>query len=87
MLPADSIRAHYFAGVKATASESDRLYALAREKFESALAFAPDDTEIISRYAQSVINYLELESIQVRPKTIGCQRTILCSTCVGHGIC
>ncbi len=67
-LPVDTIRAHHFAGVQATAIESDRLYALAGAKFEAALAFAPDDTEIVSRYAQSVINYLELESVQVGKK-------------------
>eukprot|EP00903_Cladosiphon_okamuranus_P019664 g18076.t2 len=33
-------------------------------RFEAALAFAPDDIEIISRYAQSVVNFLELESVQ-----------------------
>ncbi|CAM9096355.1 unnamed protein product, partial [Hapterophycus canaliculatus] len=64
VLPADTVRAHHFAGVQATAMESDRLYVLAAEKFEAALAFAPDDIEIISRYAQSVVNYLELESMQ-----------------------
>lgn len=65
VLPIDTVRAHHFAGVQATAIESDRLYALAGAKFQAALAFAPDDIEIISRYAQSVINYLELESVQV----------------------
>lgn len=64
-LPVDTIRAHHFAGVKPSAFESDRLYALAGEKFRAALACAPDDTEIVSRYAQSIINYLELESTQV----------------------
>ncbi|CBJ26303.1 Hypothetical leucine rich repeat protein [Ectocarpus siliculosus] len=63
-LPVDTVRAHHFAGVQATATESDRLYMLAGAKFQAALAFAPDDIEIISRYAQSVINYLELESMQ-----------------------
>lgn len=66
VLPVDTVRAHHFAGIQATAIESDRLYALAGAKFQAALAFAPDDIEIISRYAQSVINYLELESVQVR---------------------
>lgn len=65
-LPVDTIRAHHFAGVKASAFESDRLYALAGAKFRAALACAPDDTEIVARYAQSIINYLELESTQVR---------------------
>lgn len=65
-LPVDTIRAHHFAGVKASAFESDRLYALAGAKFREALVCAPDDTEIIARYAQSIINYLELESTQVR---------------------
>lgn len=64
-LSVDTVRAHHFAGVQATATESDRLYMLAGSKFQAALAFAPDDIEIISRYAQSVINYLELESMQV----------------------
>ncbi|CAM9324073.1 unnamed protein product [Ectocarpus sp. 6 AP-2014] len=63
-LPVDTVRAHHFAGVQATATESDRLYMLAGAKFQAALSFAPDDIEIISRYAQSVINYLELESMQ-----------------------
>lgn len=75
-LDVDIVRAHHFAGVQATAIESDRLYALAGAKFQAALAFAPDDVEIISRYAQSVINYLELESMQVR------QRHILTQTLV-----
>ena len=65
-LPVDTIRAHHFAGVKASAFESDRLYALAGAKFRAALASAPDDTEIVARYAQSIINYLELESTQVK---------------------
>lgn len=65
-LPVDTVRAHHFAGIQATAVESDRLYLLAGVKFEAALALAPDDIEIISRYAQSVVNYLELESMQVR---------------------
>lgn len=65
-LPVDTIRAHHFAGVKASAFESDRLYALAGAKFRAALTCAPDDTEIVARYAQSIINYLELESTQVR---------------------
>ncbi|CAM9977150.1 unnamed protein product [Scytosiphon promiscuus] len=64
VLPVDTIRAHHFAGVQATAMESDRLYVLAGVQFEAALALAPDDIEIISRYAQSVVNYLELESMQ-----------------------
>lgn len=67
-LPVDTVRAHHFAGIQATAVESDRLYALAGAKFQAALAFAPDDIEIISRYAQSVINYLELESVQVKKR-------------------
>lgn len=66
VLPVDTVRAHHFAGIQATAMESDRLYMLAGAKFEAALAFAPDDIEIISRYAHSVVNYLELESMQVR---------------------
>lgn len=65
-LPVDVVRAHHFAGIQTSALESDRLYALAGTKFQEALDCAPDDAEIISRYAQSVINYLELESIQVR---------------------
>lgn len=64
-LPADTVRAHFFAGVRTSALESDRLYALAGAKFQAALAFAPDDVEILSRYAQSVIDYLDLESMQV----------------------
>lgn len=64
-LPVDTIRAHHFGGVQATSLDCDRLYALAGAKFQAALAFAPDDNEIITRYAQSIINYLELESIQV----------------------
>lgn len=66
VLPVDTVRAHHFSGVQATAVESDRLYALAGAKFQAALAFAPDDIEIISRYAQSIVDYLELESVQVR---------------------
>lgn len=67
-LPVDTIRAHYFGGVKASALDSDRLYALAGAKFQAALSFAPDDTEIIKRYAQSIVHYLELETTQVRQK-------------------
>lgn len=79
VLPVDTVRAHHFAGVQATAVESDRLYALAGAKFQAALAFAPDDIEIISRYAQSIVNYLELESVQVRNDgrwTTGCERHV-----------
>jgi len=62
----DTIRAHHFAGVQSTAPESDRLFALAREKFQTALAMAPDDLEIILRYAQSIVNSLDMEFMQVR---------------------
>lgn len=63
----DTIRAHHFAGVQSTAPESDRLFALARAKFQAALAMAPDDLEIILRYAQSITNSLDLDFMQVRP--------------------
>ncbi|CAM9948312.1 unnamed protein product, partial [Sphacelaria rigidula] len=53
-LPGDTIRAHHFAGVQTSSLECDRLYALAGVKFRAALSFAPDDDEIISRYAQSI---------------------------------
>lgn len=64
-LSVDTVRSHHFAGVEATSLVCDRLYALAGAKFQASLAFAPDDNEIITRYAQSIINYLELESMQV----------------------
>lgn len=67
-LPVDTVRAHHFAGVQASGLESDRLHALAVVKFQEALTFAPNDIEIISRYAQSIIDYLELESLQVGPR-------------------
>eukprot|EP00752_Nemacystus_decipiens_P011884 g10537.t2 len=83
VLPVDTVRAHHLAGVQATAAESDRLYALAGAKFQAALAFAPDDIEIISRYASSIVNYLELESVQlrkihVRPPNVGFRKERCC---------
>ncbi|CAM9104826.1 unnamed protein product [Discosporangium mesarthrocarpum] len=63
-LTPDSVRAHFFAGTKESTFESDRLYALAGTRFQAALQFAPDDEEIISRYAQSIVQYLQLESAQ-----------------------
>lgn len=57
----DTIRAHHFAGVQSTAPESDRMFALARTKFQIALEMAPDDLEIILCYAKSIINSLDLQ--------------------------
>ncbi|CAM9112229.1 unnamed protein product, partial [Choristocarpus tenellus] len=65
-LSSDSVRAHYLAGTQASCFESDRLYVLAGVRFEAALEFAPNDREIISQYAQSIVNFLELESVQTQ---------------------
>lgn len=69
-LPVDTVRSHHFSGLQSNSSDCDRLYALAGAKFRAALAFAPDDNEIITRYAQSIINYLQLESMEVRSRLI-----------------
>lgn len=69
-LPVDVVTAHYMAGVQLTSAVYDRLYTLAGAKFQAALALAPEDYEIVTRYTQSVVNYLELESMQARQRGI-----------------
>ncbi|CAM9295251.1 unnamed protein product [Chrysoparadoxa australica] len=61
-LPSDRVRDHYLAGVKLRGEESNRLYALAQLRYKEALTFAPDDKNILTRYAQSIVDYLELEA-------------------------
>lgn len=73
-LPVDSVRAHHLAGVRPSTLDSDRMYALAATKFRKALALAPDDVQIMSQYAQSVVNYLQLESTQVGTQHLALSR-------------
>ena len=64
-LLADAVRAHHSAGVQSTNLECDRLYALAEAKFRVALALVPDDLDVMSGYAQSIVDKLNLKCLQV----------------------
>ena len=56
-LSADRIAKHYLVGVRKQTGEASRLFELAAEKFENALAFSHDDENVLNKYADTLCHH------------------------------
>lgn len=60
-LTRDQINAHYVMGTRDRAHESDHLFTLASSRFSRALQYAPDDKQMLVRFAENVCASLKYD--------------------------
>ena len=56
-LSADRVAKHYLVGTRQQSGEAARLFKLAAEKFEKALAFSHDDQNVLNKYADTLCHH------------------------------